>query len=157
MSTVMTDAAHVLDVAERKLSNHNAFGEMSRLPSRLQFAAFKSAEPAWYRLDAEKSGLFVSLVTPNRWLSESIEADLMHTGDDIEELVAEELTDIGGPCESLKVQHFRSDDMLYTFRSPLPVNGLSDEVAAEVACQCLLAYEAAFRQLGDMDDDSDDE
>jgi len=128
----------------------------------LACAARDAAEPAWYRIEPAASqlparcstgaaGWCVSLVTPNRWLSESIEADLMHHGDPIEELIEEELVDQGFEGAALPVKHFRSDDMLYTFVSPLPINhGASDDEAIKTATQCLLAYEAAFRELGDM-------
>ena len=45
----------------------------------------------------------------------------------------------------LKIEHFRSDDMLFTFRSPLPAG-----IQAADAAKVLLAYEACFRNLGDM-------
>lgn len=116
----------------------------------LQCAALDSAEPAWYRIERTDDRWHVSLVTPNRWLSESIEADLMHYGDPIEELVEEELVEQGYQGGPLPVQHYRSDDMLYTFRSPLPIKGPQDKNAAHIATQCLLAYQAAFHELGDM-------
>jgi len=108
------------------------------------------AMPAAYRLEQRHGRPFVSLVTPDRWLSESIEADLMHTGDDLEELIDEELAELGHPGPRLTVTHFRSDDMLYTFRSPIPVGRDDPPDACDTATRCLLAYEAAFRQLGDM-------
>jgi len=122
----------------------------------LQCAALGSEEPAWYRVDQSNGTWNVSLVTANRWLSESIEADLMHYGDPIEELIEEELVDQGYKGKPLEVKHYRSDDMLYTFCSPLPIKGTGDVNAAQIATQCLLAYEAAFRQLGDMGGDGEE-
>lgn len=98
----------------------------------------------------------------------------MHHGDPIEELIEEELVDQGyivgvkgrsagnsnDPSGShrtrqgveVEVQHFRSEDMMYTFQSPLPIEASSDlSKAIRVATQWLLAYEAAFRRLGDME------
>jgi hypothetical protein len=95
----------------------------------------------------------VSLVTSNRWLSESIEAELMHTGDKIEELLEEELIDQGYEGK-LTCQHYRSDDMLFTFRSEVPVK--PDSNGAAGAASCLLAYEACFRELGDMETDGEE-
>lgn len=125
--------------------------------NRLQCAAAGSAEPAWYRLEPVNGHWHVSLVTPNRWLSESIEADLMHHGDPIEELIEEELVEQGYAGGHLEVKHFRSDDMLYTFESPLPAEAgrFSGPSTVEVATQWLLAYEAAFRRLGDMESKSE--
>jgi hypothetical protein len=116
----------------------------------LQCAAKDAAEPAWYRIDKTNGAWNVSLVTANRWLSESIEADLMHYGDPIEELIEEELVELGFKGKALPVKHYRSDDLLYTFLSPLPIKGSEDKNGVGIATQCLLAYEAAFRELGDM-------
>lgn len=75
----------------------------------------------------------------------------MHTGDDVEELLEEELVEQGLEASRPAVEHFRSDDRLFTFRSPVaPEN-------ADTAARWLLAYEACFRQLGDMAGDSDDD
>lgn len=121
--------------------------------TRLSCAARGSAEPAEYRVGLEDGSLWVSLVTSNRWLSQSIEADLVHTGDKLEDLIEEELVDQGLTGTRLPFEHFRSRDMLFTFRSPLPI-ALSELAAAasvETATRCLLAYEACFRRLGDME------
>jgi hypothetical protein len=40
--------------------------------------------------------------------------------------------------------------MLYTFRSPIPIREGDVVRSADTATKCLLAYEAAFRELGDM-------
>lgn len=128
------------------------FAEVKLDRGMLACMARDAAEEAWYRVEpAAHGGWSVSLVTPNRWLSESIEADLMHHGDPIEELIEEELVELGHAGEPLSVKHFRSDDMLYTFVSPLPIDKAQPEdKAISTATTCLLAYEAAFRELGDM-------
>ena len=51
------------------------------------------------------------------WLSESIESDLMHSGDKLDELIEEELVDQGEEPGHISFEHFRSDDMLFTFRT----------------------------------------
>lgn len=134
------------------------FSEVKLDRGMLACMARDSAEEAWYRVEpAAHGGWVVSLVTPNRWLSESIEADLMHYGDPIEELIEEELAELGWAGDPLPVKHFRSDDMLYTFVSPLPIAAVrSDEDAINAATTCLLAYEAAFRELGDMSGSNED-
>lgn len=135
------------------------FGPIGVHAGMLVCEAANSAEPADYRVLVDKDRLWVALTTPDRWLSQSMEADLMHTGDKIEDLIEEELVNIGweggaGP-ESARpsFEHFRDADKLYTFRTPVPVNL---ELAADPATEAtvalwLLAYEACFRQLGDMD------
>lgn len=86
----------------------------------------------------------------------------MHHGDPIEELVEEELVELSSEprgtrrdraaIERPTVQHFRSDDLLYTFRTPLA----GDPPSADEATRYLLAYEAAFRELGDVEADPDE-
>ena len=78
----------------------------------LACAAKNSAEPAEYRLFEEGGRLWVSLVTDNRWLSQSIESQLYHSGDKLEELLDEELYDVGYEGQTLPFEHFRSKDLL---------------------------------------------
>ncbi|MBX3357800.1 MAG: hypothetical protein KF745_05165 [Phycisphaeraceae bacterium] len=139
-------------VAERA-RDAGVFGGVEAAPDRLTCHAAGSAAPAEYRLDAAENSLWVSLVTADRWLSQSIEADLVHTGDDLADLLKEELDDLdySGPAPAF--QHYRSEDKLFTFRSRLPVEG-SGPVSPrdiETAATLLLGYEACFRRLGDMD------
>ena len=96
--------------------------------------------------------VYVGLHTPDRWLSESIEADLVHLGEKVEELLEEELID-QGIDEAFAVEHFRDDEKLYVFRSAVPVTGsakLESEETAERITRILRAYEACFYELGDM-------
>ena len=119
---------------------------------RLSCEARDAGEPAFYRVDlGDDAQVWVSLVTADRWLSESIESTLMVTGDKMEELLDEELVDQGFEDGPLQIQHFRSDDMLFTFRSPMPAHALSTQGVGQV----LLAYEACFGQLGDMSPSED--
>jgi hypothetical protein len=139
-----------LHKVKAKVEQADVFGEIRIAEDMLQCTARGSAAPAFYRLQREEGTWSVSLVTADRWLSESIEAELMHTGDRLEELIEEELIDLGHTGGPLPVSHYRSDEMLYTFRSPLPMHANNDEAAVDTAGRGLLAYEAAFRELGDM-------
>lgn len=146
----------LLEHARKRALEADVFGEATLSEGRLSCAARDAAAPAWHRLEWAEGRLWVALVTEDRWLSQSIEADLVHTGDKLEDLIDEELVDLGCDAGPLPVEHFRSADMLYTFRSPLPVDADGDE--APHVCVCaLLAYEAAFRELGDMAGGDDDE
>jgi hypothetical protein len=121
----------------------------------LDCAARDSAAPATYRLGFDGANLWVSLFTADRWLSQSIEADLVHTGDKLEELIEEELVDQGVEGVRPRVEHFRSEDKLFTFRSPVPARA-ADPASSAMAARFLLAYEACFRNLGDMAGGDDD-
>lgn len=146
MSTPETTSI-LLDAIADSARRRNVFGAISLDDHRLSCKAGEAE--AFYRLESRGERLFVSLVTPDRWLSESIESDLMHYGDPLEELVAEELAEFGldVPQGEIVVKHFRSDDLLYTFETPLPAAIAAD---ADRTLRFLLAYEAAFRGLGDM-------
>jgi hypothetical protein len=151
-------ASALLQAVRARAEASGVFGPIRLEGGRLTCRAANSAEPAEYRLDVIDNKLWVSMVTPNRWLSESIETDLLHTGDKLDELIEEELDELGFDVKSCRVsfEHYRSDDKLFTFRSlvPVKVESLPARPAAadvETVCQWLLAYEACFRRLGDMD------
>lgn len=145
-------------IAQRAAAS-GTFASVELKPNRLECAARASSAPAWYRIELQGNETWVSLVTPDRYLSQSIELDLVHTGDKLEDLLEEELVDLGYDAGTLRFEHFRSEDKLFTFRSKLPVDLASPDAtkAAEAAGTCLLAYEACFRRLGDMAANEDDE
>ncbi len=128
-----------------------------RVESERLVCVAKDVEDAEYRLDWDREGtLWVSLVTPDRWLSGSIEGDLVNTGDKMGELVTDELVELGCDDTVEIVEHFRSEDLLFTFRSPVPVGEKQGGAAADLASAYVLAYEACFRQLGDMGGEGED-
>ena len=125
--------------------------ELQKDLDRLICRARGPESEAYYQADWTSRGWVVGLLTPDRWLSESIEAELVHTGDSMEELLEEELIDMGIDPEPIKIDHFRSDSMLYTFQTTLPES--SD---CTTASTWLLAFEATFRVLGDMTAEEED-
>jgi len=146
-------------VSERARAS-GAFENVEVSARRVQCAAKGSGAPAWYRVDADLGRLWVSLVTADRWLSQSIEADLVHTGDSIGDLLEEEVVDLGGPRGKVLFEHFRSEDKLFTFRTSVASIGADGRVSGcdgESAARMLLAYEACFRRLGDMNAEGDEE
>ena len=139
-----------LECVRRCAEQAGVFADTRITEDVLVCEALNCAAPASYRLTREENQLLISLVTADRWLSESIEAELMHSGDNLEELVEEELLDQGYSGGPLPVQHFRSNDLLYTFSSRLSLDDVPGDDHCTTAAQCLLAYEATFRELGDM-------
>jgi hypothetical protein len=119
------------------------------MPTMLTAEARDSGMPAVYRLMWEDGKLWVALQTKERYLSQSIEADLLHTGDKLSELIDEELVELGITASIGVVEHFRSQDKLYTFRSVVPVKSFEASTGT-LAATYVRAYEAAFRNLGDM-------
>jgi len=114
-----------------------------------------SAEPAYYRVSEVEGDIWVSLETDDRWLSGSIEGDLVGTGDKLDELLEEEIIDLGHENAVVEFEHFRSPEKVYVFRSKLNT-ALGSPDAAKHALIWLLGYEIVFRELGDMSEDNED-
>src|SRR4051812_47539694 len=111
MTTGSTEIQGLLPAVAERAGKAGGFGSVRIEKGVLRCDALASGEPAEFRVYEEKGTLWVSLVTSARWLSQSIEADLVNTGDKIEELLEEELVDLGwkkewGPAK-LTYQHFR--------------------------------------------------
>ena len=156
MTTVAPELAALFDKLADAARSAGVFGEVGVEDGRLVCQADGSAEPAAYRVELDGGKVWVSLVMADRWQSESIEAELVHTGDKLDELLEEEMVEQGYEGPRPTFEHFRSDDMLFTFRTPMPfAPELAGEPASiETARAMLLGYEACFRQLGDMDADN---
>jgi hypothetical protein len=151
MSKAGPSVGGVLKEVAARAGAAGVFGAVEERDGKLVCTAKASSAPASFRLGVEHDGgLWVSLVTADRWLSQSIEADLVHTGDKLPDLLEEEFAELGRPGERPRVEHFRSDDLLFTFRSPVPT------ADADAAAAYLLAYEACFRRLGDMEAGGED-
>ncbi|MBA4027913.1 MAG: hypothetical protein C0475_02000 [Planctomyces sp.] len=154
-----TDAAALIDACAKRATRAGVFGSVRALPDHrgLECAAASAASPAHYRLTIEPDGrAWVSLVMADRYLSQSIEADLVHTGDKLSDLVRDELIDLGAAIgrqdPGPSVEHFRDEQKLFTFRSPVTPRAapLDDPAVIERAAQLLLAYQSCFANLGDM-------
>lgn len=141
----------LLQTVNQEAAASGVFSRIETFPDRLRCHAKGCPEPAWYELAIAGERAIVRFATPDRWLSESIESDLMHFGDPIEELVEEELAELGWRGKIPAIRHFRDDDRLYTFENLLPA------ADAVTAAKFLLAYEAAFRALGDVGGGDDED
>ena len=134
------------------------FGDVLATPTSVVANAANAADPAEYRVTVEGDKVWVSLVTAARYLSQSIEQTLVHSGDKAGDLLRDELIDVGlltSHNDPLPiVEHFRSPrpEMLYTFRTPLAITpaDLAHEDARQAAFKTLLAYRATFDELGGM-------
>jgi hypothetical protein len=150
--------AHITQTLETCLNlarEANVFDEMTiqsdSSDKRLVAMARGAAAEALYSLEYLDGKWHVLMLTKDRWLSESIEAEVMHHGDSLEELIEEELIDLGLDKVEVKMQHYRDDEFRYVFKSPIGSNVTDTEIAT-----WLLGYEAAFKQLGDMTEDQED-
>jgi len=146
----MTTWTDTLRSIAKAAEEAGVFGSVTVAADRLECKA--KAADAFYRVDIQTARICVSLVTPDRWLSQSIEQELVNTGDKFEELLDEELAELGYVGPAPKIEHYRSDDKLYTFRTPMPMSPADADAAThtKTLIQHLLAYEAMFGVLGDM-------
>lgn len=134
------------------------FGQVTVSTGMLSCAAASSADPAEYRITIEGDRVWVSLVTANRYLSQSIEQTLVHSGDKAGDLLRDELIDFGLLTSHTDpmplVEHFRSPppEKLYTFRTPVTLTSgdLATSLGQSAALKTLLAYRATFDELGGM-------
>ncbi|MEM8739602.1 MAG: hypothetical protein AAGG38_14160 [Planctomycetota bacterium] len=151
------DYGVILEKLAERARAAGVFASVEVVDGKLKAHAQRVEEPCWYQVGPweEHDGgyrVWAGLYTPDRWLSGSIEADLVHTGDKYEDLLEEELID-QGLDERHAVEHFRDDEKVFVFRSARPAESaavLSDAAWVERVYKTLLAYEACFRELGDM-------
>ena len=120
MTTSTAQHQEVLSAVAGSVGPRGAFARIESLADRIRCHAKDCPEPAWYALASTPAGLRVRFATPDRWLRGKVPT----------------------------VKHFRDDAKLYTFENLLPS---ADGVPmAQLAEKFLLAYEAAFRSLGDV-------
>ena len=139
----------------QKAKDADAFADV-KLEDKQIICIAKAEDPetqAFYKLNlADDGSLYVGIFTLDRWLSESIEADLVEHKDDIEELLADEMYELHID-EGLPVKHFRDEQLQYVFQTliPLPAGESFDSPDfVEYVGKVLLAYESTFNQLGDL-------
>ena len=140
----------IYDIVERGAKDAGVFGAVSRDERGVVCSAKHSDAPAFYRVSVEDDEVWISLETEDRWLSGSIEGDLVNTGDKLDELIEEEVVDLGDVDAEVGFEHFRSPEMMYVFRSKLS-GSVEDARVGERALIWLLGYEIVLRELGDMD------
>ncbi|MEM6257489.1 MAG: hypothetical protein AAGI37_04170 [Planctomycetota bacterium] len=141
--------AQALELARGPLAESGAFARVELSGQRLRCDALHVEVDCCYAVDEDEDGVWVGWYTPDRWLSESVEADLVHTGDKIAELLEDELVDQGLCVGRPVVQHYRNGEKVFVFRSALDL-AEPVEQAGEMIVKWVLAYQACFVELGDM-------
>lgn len=139
----------VFDTALKPLEESGAFAKVQRTDAGLRCDALHVEEECYYAAALLDDGnVWVGWYSPDRWISGSIEGDLVHTGDKIDELLEEELVD-QGLAISIPLEHYRNDDKLFVFQGKID---LPSEAAAasDTLVKVLLAFQACFVELGDM-------
>ena len=131
------------------LQRSGRFASVEATDAAVRCRARDVESEAFYVLTRSERGLVVRFETPDRWLSESVEAELYHASDSLDELLEETLDDMDWPVDAAPVgtfRHYRSEDLTYVFEHDVPDHG----DPARTACTWLLAYEATFHELGDV-------
>jgi len=146
-------------VTDRVIDALKGVSEFASVESRdgmIVCTAKETPEPVEYRLFIEDGALWVSWSTEDRWLSQSVEADLVFTGDDLNDMIDEEIVDLGWDHGRLEGnEHFRSEDKRYTFRSKINLDAAGIEKAGTDLVFCAQAYDIVFCELGDMKGDEE--
>ena len=149
MSTVLTSSKLV-----ERLRQSGRFASVESVNDEIRCQA--AEVDAHYVLAKGERGLMVRFETPDRWLSESIEADLYNSSDSLDELLEESLDELEWPVDDVPItpfRHYRSDDLKYVFEHPIPDHGEGEETAAT----WILGYEATFHELGDVAGEQDED
>lgn len=148
-----------LSKARRELDSTGRFDAVAIEGDMLVAHASDAPDGAYYRIEPGADGVYVTWVSADRYLSQSIEQDLVFSGDDLDDMIDEELADTGyeGP-RLAPMQHYRNDEKLFIFRSRTPIDAqpADPDAAGASLARFLLAYEAAIRQLGDMSPDEEE-
>jgi hypothetical protein len=145
----------IFDATVQPLTESEDFAAIKRTETGVRCDALHVEEDCYYAAHAEDDGtVWVGWYTPDRWLSESVEADLVHTGDKIDELLEDELVDQGLSVK-VKLEHFRNPDKVFVFRGKVQLPSDTNE-ASTTLVKALLALQACFVELGDMGPDEDE-
>ena len=162
---MMTDAlapnaqALLTRIAERALA-HDVFDSAEVKGSMVYAHATDSPEEAFYRVEIDEEGVFVSWASEDRYISQSIEAELMWTGDDLDDMIDEGAQDAGwtlGRMEPLK--HYRDEGMHFVYRSKTPIAPADADAGAHAdqLVAAMAGYAEAMAEFGDMKPESDDD
>lgn len=147
--------ATVFDAIIEPLKDAGVFANVTRTETGVRCDAMHVEEECYYAAHVDQDGtLWAGWYSPDRWVSGSIEGDLVHTGDKIDELLEEELVDLGLSIK-LPLEHYRNDDKIFVFHGKLDLPSDPTE-ASDTLVKVLLAFQACFVELGDMAPEEDE-
>lgn len=146
----------VFDACLQPLIEAEVFANVTRTETGVRCDAMHVEEECYYSAHVDSQGnVWAGWYSPDRWVSGSIEGDLVHTGDKIDELLEEELVDQGLSIK-IPLEHYRNDDKIFVFHGKLDLPADADE-ATNTIVKVLLAFQACFVELGDMAPGEDDD
>ena len=110
--------ATVFDAAIKPLQDADVFAGVTRTDQGVRCDAMHLEEECYDAAHTDSDGtLWVGWYSPDRWVSGSIEGDLVHTGDKIDELLEEELVDLGLSIK-LPLEHYRNSSSMASSTCP---------------------------------------
>ena len=171
--TTMTDFSQLIDAVASDAEALDLFESVETREDRVICYADGPESPAWYAIrfdhvvaagaydegEEVEASVTLSWNSKDRYLSQSIESDLVYTGDDLDDMLDEELVDLGwsrGRLDPFK--HYRDEEetFVFVFCLPLKQSKLTPNDAADLV-KCLQAADLVFSELGDMAEDDESE
>lgn len=141
------------------LEAHDRFDRATRHGARVEAHATATPDEALFCVEIDDEGVWLAWASEDRYLSQSIEAELVFTGDDLDDMIDEEIVDAGWDLGKLAPNaHFRDDERRFVFRCKAPVDAetLDPKTHAPAFASALAGMVEAFAELGDMQPDDDD-
>lgn len=170
--TTMTDFSQLIDAIAQKADALDLFDGVEVQEDRVLCFADGPESPAWYAIrfnhfvggaaydeeSEQQPSVTLSWNSKDRYLSQSIESDLVYTGDDLDDMLDEELVDLGwtrGRFDPFK--HYRDEEETFVFIFRIPLEQRKLKVSdADDLLKCLQAADLVFSELGDMAEDDED-
>ncbi|GAB4515536.1 MAG: hypothetical protein Tsb0013_20120 [Phycisphaerales bacterium] len=160
MTTAIPANAHAfLDEALTHCAAHPRFDRAERVGDIVTCHATDTPDEAQFCIEVDHEGVWLTWASTDRYLSQSIEAELMFTGDDLDDMVDEEIVDTGWDLGKLTPNtHYRDNDMRFVFRwkTPIDPGAIDAKHHAEPFAKALAGVVEAFAELGDMSEDDED-
>ena len=148
MNDLTDQEARLLSDLRVRAQASGQFGTVALAADRLTCTARESTAPAEYAVWRSADGWRIALSTADRWLSESIEGQLVESRESLESLLLDELKDLDWTEGELKVRHFRDEARVYVFEVTLAATASPKDL--DRLATVLRAFEQTFAQLGDM-------
>lgn len=158
-TTIPANATAFLDALIEPLKAHPLFDAARRDADSAIAHATDTPEDAHFCVEVDSEGIWLTWASTDRYLSQSIEADLMFTGDDLDDMIDEEMVDAGWDLGKLSPStHYRDDHMRFVFRCKAPIkpDAIDAQSHAEPFANGLAGFATAFAELGDMSEGDED-
>lgn len=159
-TTIPANADAFLNEALKLCEAHERFDTAQRVGDVVTCHAHGTVDEAQFCIEVDDEGVWLTWASVDRYLSQSIEAELTYTGDDIDDMVDEEIVDAGWNLGKLTPNtHYRDEDMRFVFRwkTGITAADLDAGTHAPTFANALAGMVEAFVELGDMVPGDDDD